>query len=64
MPTPASIATGLRAPESVADCDAALRLLRVMRRNGGVEERELAQLSIDRVLDLRNKLARKRRVRG
>lgn len=38
---------------SVADCDRALALLRVLSRQGSVEERELAWLSIDEVLDRR-----------
>lgn len=45
---------------TVADCDAALRLLRRLRREGAVEERALAQLAIDDVLDRRLELMRER----
>jgi hypothetical protein len=48
---------------TVADCDRALELLRVLSRQGSVEERELAWLSIDEVLDRRNRLDEVRDVR-
>lgn len=49
---PASTSVG-RVARSVADCDRALVRLRVLARSGSVEERELARLSIDHVLDRR-----------
>lgn len=57
----AAVASGVRAARSVADCDRALELLRVLARSGSVEERELARLTIDEVLDRRNELVGKRR---
>ena len=61
MTTPAAIAANEREPVTVAECDAALRLLRVARREGSVEARELAQLAIDDVLDRRLELTREGR---
>lgn len=59
MATPASVAAGQRVPDSVVDCDAALALLRLMRREGTLEERAIAQVAIDDVLDRRNELTRR-----
>lgn len=41
------------APTTIETCDHGLRLLRVLRREGNVEERQLAQLAIDELLDVR-----------
>lgn len=41
----------------VVDCDLALELLRVLSRSGSVEERELARLSIDDLLERRYELS-------
>lgn len=54
----AAVAAGQSRARSVADCDRALALLRVMARQGSVEERLLARRSVDRVLDRRNALER------
>lgn len=58
MAAPSSIAADEREPSSVADCDQALGLLRVLRREGTLEERALAQLAIDDVLDRRLELTK------
>lgn len=52
----AAVAAGHTLARSVADCDRALGLLRVLARSGTVEERRLARRSVDRVLDRRNAL--------
>lgn len=52
----AAVAAGQVLARSVADCDRALVLLRVLARQGSVEERLLARRSTDRVLDRRNVL--------
>lgn len=59
----AAIAAGVSQPGSVADCDSALRLLRVASRSGPVEARELTRLQIDAVLDRRLELVRSERKR-
>lgn len=41
---------------TVADCDAGLRLLRRLRREGDLDERVLAQSAIDDILERRFKL--------
>lgn len=41
---------------TVADCDAGLRLLRRLRREGDLEERVLAQSAIDEILERRFEL--------
>jgi hypothetical protein len=55
----AAIASGQRVSESLADCDSALRLLRILARSGTVEERLLARRSIDHVLDRRNRIMKR-----
>lgn len=45
-----------RIPASVADCDRALELLRVLVRSGPVEARKIARIALDDVLDRRNEL--------
>jgi hypothetical protein len=40
----------------LVDCDAGLALLRVLARSGSVEERALARVSIDELLDRRLEL--------
>lgn len=52
----AAVAAGQRVPGSVADCDRALELLRVMARSGTVDERRMARIATDDVLDRRNEL--------
>lgn len=52
----AAVASGECEAGSVAACDRALELLRVLTRSGPVEERELAWLSIDAVLERRLEL--------
>ena len=52
----AAVASGERVPESIADCDRALALLRTLVRSGTVEERSVARIAIDDVLDRRNEL--------
>jgi hypothetical protein len=47
-----------RVPVTVADCDRALRLLRLRLRMGGLEERALARIATDDVLDRRLELTR------
>lgn len=44
----------------IVDCDLALALLRVQVRQGSCDERELARLAIDDVLDRRNALLTER----
>jgi hypothetical protein len=48
---------------ALADCDRALELLRLACRVGSVEERAAARLSVDRVLDRRLVIVRRRRAR-
>lgn len=55
----AALASGQRVPGSIADCDRALALLRVMVRSGTVAERRMARIAVDDVLDRRNELERK-----
>lgn len=52
----AAVAAGQRVPGSVADCDRALEQLRVMTRSGTIEQRALARIAADDVLDRRNEL--------
>lgn len=54
--TPAEVAACARVPSSVVDCDQALMLLRRVRREGTLEQREVAQVAIDDVLDRRLEL--------
>lgn len=61
----AAVASGRRTAQSLADCDRALELLRVLARSGTLAERVIARRSIDHVLDRRNRIVksnRKRRV--
>jgi hypothetical protein len=60
--TPTVVVVGQRVPDSVADCDAALLLLRRLRREGTLEERGLAQVAIDDVLDRRLELSEREEV--
>jgi hypothetical protein len=45
-----------RIPTTLAACDRALEKLRVLARSGSVEERALARIALDDVLDRRNEL--------
>lgn len=58
----AAVASGQRVPGSIADCDRALVLLRVMVRSGTVDERRVARIACDDVLDRRNEIAQGLRV--
>lgn len=51
-----------RVPATVADCDRALERLRLLTLEGGLEERALARLAIDDVLDRRLELTAPLRV--
>lgn len=53
----AGVASGDCEARSVVECDAALVLLRRLTREGPLEERSLAWLEIDRLLDRRLELA-------
>lgn len=59
----AAVATRQREANRIEDCDAALELLRVAVRTGPLEERDLARISIDHVLDRRLALSGPRRRR-
>lgn len=56
---PSSTLATDRIPASVTDCDRALELLRRLVRAGSVEERQIARIAVDDVLDRRHELTRK-----
>ena len=54
----ATLATN-RIPASVVDCDTALTMLRRLVRSGSVDERKMARIAADDVLDRRSELTRR-----
>lgn len=48
-----------RIPSSVVDCDRALTMLRRLVRQGTVDERRMARIATDDVLDRRGELTRR-----
>lgn len=48
-----------RIPASVVDCDTALLMLRLLVRQGTVDERKVARIATDDVLDRRSELSRR-----